>query len=313
MKQIKQTMAMLLFAGLALSACGSNGQVEQLNQQGNAAFANQDYAAATTAYTQALTEDPAQAAVAYNLANTHYRQEEYEQAQAAMQAALPQADAELTAKGHYNIGNALYSSEQYEGAVEAYKEALRIDPADADAKHNLELALSKLQQQQDQQNQDQQNQEQQSQDQQSQDQQSQDQQSQDQQSQEQQNQDQQNQDQQNQDQQNQDQQNQDQQNQDQQNQDQQSQDQQNQDQQNQDQQNQDQQNQDQQQPGQAGGTGEEQPADPNAQPGPAVRIDGLTEQQARQMLVAAAQGTKTLQEYLQQVYVFPSGAVEKDW
>jgi hypothetical protein len=39
----------------------------------------------------------------------------------------------------------------------------------------------------------------------------------------------------------------------------------------------------------------------------------LTEQQARQMLIAAAQGTKTLQEYLQQVYVFPSGAVEKDW
>ena len=146
MKQMKRTLAVLLFAGLALSACGSDGQVEQLNQQGNAAFANQDFAAATTAYEQALAEDPAQAEVAYNLANTHYRQEEYEQAQAAMQAALPAADAELTAQGQYNIGNALYSSEQYEGAVEAYKEALRLNPADADAKHNLELALNKLQQ-----------------------------------------------------------------------------------------------------------------------------------------------------------------------
>ena len=265
MMKMKRTLAVLVVAGLALSACGKDGQVEQLNQQGNAAFANQDYAAATTAYGQALaesaatTENSVNAAVAYNLANTHYRQEEYEQAQVALQAALPAADAELTAKGHYNIGNALYSSEQYEGAAEAYKEVLRLEPADVDAKHNLELALSKLQQEQ-----------------------------------------------QNQDQQNQDQQNQDQQNQDQQNQDQQNQDQQNQDQQNQDQQNQDQQN-------QAGGSGEQKPADPNAQPGQAIRVDGLTKQQARQMLVAAAQGTKTLQEYLQQVYVFPSGAVEKDW
>ena len=147
MKKMKRTLAVMLFAGLALSACGSDGQVEQLNQQGNAAFASEDYAAAATAYEQALaessatTENSVNAEVAYNLANTHYRQEEYEQAQAAMQAALPQADAALTAQGHYNIGNALYSSEQYEGAVEAYKEALRLNPADADAKHNLEAGM----------------------------------------------------------------------------------------------------------------------------------------------------------------------------
>ncbi len=42
-------------------------------------------------------------------------------------------------------------------------------------------------------------------------------------------------------------------------------------------------------------------------------FEGLTEEQARQLLIAAGQGTETLQEYLQQIYAFPYGEVEEDW
>lgn len=50
-------------------------------------------------------------------------------------------DPELAPAAHYNLGNARLSARDAAGAVEAYKQALRLAPDDANAKHNLELAL----------------------------------------------------------------------------------------------------------------------------------------------------------------------------
>lgn len=65
---------------------------------------------------------------------------------------LRQAAADLDASGeaglaptaHYNLGNAQLSAGDTAGAVASYKESLRRDPDDADAKHNLEVALRRL-------------------------------------------------------------------------------------------------------------------------------------------------------------------------
>jgi tetratricopeptide (TPR) repeat protein len=290
MKKLLYLIPILILAVVALAGCGSSA--ESLNNKGNEAFVEQDYEGALTAYLQAEEDAPEVAEPHYNAANAHYRLEDYEQAQLKIEEALvgEERQENLDQNSYYNLGNVFFKGEQYEAATEAYKEALRLNPDDVQAKQNLELALRQLQQQQQEQQQQDQQQDQQNQDQQNQDQQDQDQQ------QDQQNQDQQDQDQQNQDQQNQDQQ--DQQNQDQQDQqDQQNQDQQNQDQ--QDQQNQDQQNQDQQQEGQADGQPQE--------------IIGLSEEQARQMFEAAAEGTESLEEFLQQIMVFPAAPPAEDW
>jgi len=76
---------------------------------------------------------------------------------------------ELRQFAHYNLGNTHFSQTEWEAAVEAYKEALRLEPDDLNAKYNLELALQNLpeespEQEQDQQN-DQQNEDQEQQDQ----------------------------------------------------------------------------------------------------------------------------------------------------
>jgi tetratricopeptide (TPR) repeat protein len=55
----------------------------------------------------------------------------------------------------YNLGNALYRQQQLQESLEAFKQSLRLDPADTNAKHNLERVLQELQQQEDQQQQDQ--------------------------------------------------------------------------------------------------------------------------------------------------------------
>lgn len=62
----------------------------------------------------------------------------------------------LAATAHYNLGNAKLRSQDLAGAVEAYEQALRREPDHLDAKHNLEVALERLRQQQQQQQQQQQ-------------------------------------------------------------------------------------------------------------------------------------------------------------
>ena len=276
MKKLLFLIPVLLLSAVALTGCGASA--ESLNNKGNEAFAEQDYEGALTAYLQAQEDAPEVAEPHYNAANTHYRLEDYEQAQAKIEQALvgEERQENLDQNSYYNLGNVFFHGEQYETAIQAYKEALRLNPDDLQAKQNLELALRQLQQQeqqQDQENQDQQGQQEQ-QNQGQQDQQNQDQQDQ-QDQQEQQNQDQQDQENQGQ--------------QDQQNQGQQDQ---------QDQQNQDPQNQQDQQ---------------NQAEGQPQEIIGLSDEQARQMFEAAAEGTESLEEFLQQILVFPGAPPMEDW
>jgi hypothetical protein len=273
---------------LALVACGQTP--EQLNNDGNAAFLEQDYTAALINYVQAYGDLPDLAEPPYNIANVHYRQEDYEQAQGAIERALIAAEGQggLSQHSFYNLGNIFFQSEQYETAIEAYKEALRLNPNDIEAKQNLELALRQLQQQHQEEQQDQREQDQ-------------DNEQQDNEQQEDQNQENEQQDNEQQDDQNQEneQQQQDQQDQD--------------DEQEQDadqQQDQEDQENDQQQQNGAQQDDQEQSDQRNEQP---QQVEGLTEEQARQLFAAASQGTESLEEFLQQIYLFPGGPLAEDW
>jgi tetratricopeptide (TPR) repeat protein len=57
------------------------------------------------------------------------------------------ADGELKARALYNLGNAQLAQEDYPAAVAAYKDSLRLLPEQGDAKHNLEIALARLEEQ----------------------------------------------------------------------------------------------------------------------------------------------------------------------
>lgn len=58
-----------------------------------------------------------------------------------LEGAARSAGPELAAAAHYNLGNARLAARDPAGAVEAFKQALRLEPGNADAKFNLELAL----------------------------------------------------------------------------------------------------------------------------------------------------------------------------
>jgi len=179
---------------------------------GNKEYLNGEYQEAELFYRKAL-EDPQnfKDEALFNLGNALYRQDNFDAAGGSWAMAADLAvEKNQKSQAFYNLGNSLMSKQEFEKAIQAYKESLRKNPANEDARYNLEYA-KKMLKQQEQQNQEQQNQEQQNQEQQNQEQQNQEQQNQEQQNQEQQNQEQQNQEQQNQEQQNQEQQNQEQQ------------------------------------------------------------------------------------------------------
>jgi tetratricopeptide (TPR) repeat protein len=72
------------------------------------------------------------------------RQDAVEELQEAAGIAPP----ELLPRALYNLGNAQLVAEDAAAAVESFKSSLRLAPDQADAKHNLELALRALEQQQ---------------------------------------------------------------------------------------------------------------------------------------------------------------------
>ena len=128
----------------------------QHNEAGNGHFDEGAYESAVDEYRLAQVSQPDLAEPYYNAANAYNRLQRADAATALTRQALKTADPALAAQAWYNLGNAYLDGELWSAAIEAYKEALRLDPEDVDAKHNLELALEHLRQQQDREQQEQQ-------------------------------------------------------------------------------------------------------------------------------------------------------------
>ncbi len=136
------TFALVLLVTL-LACSGDAGEGDRLYQEGN-------YHGAYDAYRRALARDSTPQLV-YQTGNTLYRLRRYDDAAERFRQAT-WGPEQLRQRSFYNLGNALVraaeetpeSNERLHRAVAAYEEALRLDPADADAKWNLELALRRL-------------------------------------------------------------------------------------------------------------------------------------------------------------------------
>ena len=125
-------------------------------REGNRLYEEGRFQEAHERYLEGLAAAPESGVMRFNDGNALYRGEDYERAVEAYQRAIEAGDPALESLAWYNLGNALYRRQQLEESLEAFKQSLRLNPADADAKHNLERVLEELQQQE-QQNDQQQN------------------------------------------------------------------------------------------------------------------------------------------------------------
>ena len=157
----------ILFLLSAVALTDVSAQVDKREvRRGNRDFRKENYKEAELQYFRALAKDSLSFAANYNMANTLYRQENYDQALKHLERLEEvAADSPAAADFYYNLGNVAMAKEEYQKAVDAYKQSLLRNPGDVEAKENYIYAKAKLKEQQDQQQNDQNNQDQNNQDQ----------------------------------------------------------------------------------------------------------------------------------------------------
>ncbi|RLD22145.1 MAG: hypothetical protein DRI69_02025 [Bacteroidetes bacterium] len=140
-----------------LFAATANAQsAHKHKRSGDLMYDQGEYGVAEEEYRRANSEKTS-ATATYNLGNSIFQQERYDEAiRQYEQAAAITDDPLLQSRALYNLGNTYMQSQKFDKSVESYIKALKVDPNDLETKKNLTLALQQLQQQQQEQQQQQQ-------------------------------------------------------------------------------------------------------------------------------------------------------------
>lgn len=118
----------------------SNKDVEQGNLRMKAGKAEE----ALGFYDKAVATLPNEPGVHFDRGTALYALSRFEEAGQEFLRATEAKDGALKATAFYNLGNAFFKKDKFKEAVEAYKRALSLDPHDARAKWNEEIALQKV-------------------------------------------------------------------------------------------------------------------------------------------------------------------------
>lgn len=144
-RNIVAVMTMLCALSLTVSA-----QVDRHDvRAGNRKFRKGDWKTADISYRKALVKDSTSVPANYNLANTLYRTENYDEAAKTMEKIKDSAPSSANAADYfYNVGDIAIAKKDWQGAVTAFKESLLRNPGDMEAKENYIYAKKMLENQQ---------------------------------------------------------------------------------------------------------------------------------------------------------------------
>lgn len=140
MGKIVLTLGMLFIALMAKS------QKEQpLVRKGNELYKKQQYDKAADEYQKATALNDKNVKAQLNLGNALYKSKKPEEAQKAYETAAENAkDTRVKSKALYNEGVNYSRQNKLAESIVAYKQTLRINPADEEARQNLQKALNEL-------------------------------------------------------------------------------------------------------------------------------------------------------------------------
>jgi len=130
----------------------------KLLRKGNRQYNAEEFRLAEENFRKSIDKDDSGKS-AYNLGNSLYKQERYEEAIEQYQNASSRQSTDLEkAQVYHNMGNAHFHNQEFEEAIEAYKQAIRINPQDDETIYNMLMTkqIMKMQQQQQEQQQQQQ-------------------------------------------------------------------------------------------------------------------------------------------------------------
>ncbi len=143
-----------MIAAVLACSLSASAQVDKKDvRAGNRKFGKGEWKEADISYRKALVKDSLSVAANYNLANTLYRQQSFDEAGKMLERIKDIAPAGANASDYYyNTGDVAVAQKNWQAAVDAFKEALLRNPGDMDAKENYVYAKKMLENQQNQQN-----------------------------------------------------------------------------------------------------------------------------------------------------------------
>ncbi len=142
---MKKAMACIVLFAVADKAAFSQKDNGEAVRTGNAYYKQQQYELAAKEYNNALALNPQDTTAKFNLASAVYRQNKQEDARKLFGGlAKEQGATALSAKAYYNKGVIESRQKNLEESILSYKQALRNDPADKQARENLQKALLEL-------------------------------------------------------------------------------------------------------------------------------------------------------------------------
>lgn len=123
----------LLLASIPAAAQADRREVRSGNRQ----FRKENFTRAEIDYRKALVKDSSSFAASYDLANSLYRQNNFEEAGKTLEKVKDIAPMSPNSSDYYyNLGNVACQKKDWQAAVDAYKQSLLRNPADVDAKEN---------------------------------------------------------------------------------------------------------------------------------------------------------------------------------
>jgi tetratricopeptide (TPR) repeat protein len=150
--EIKKKKTSMKLATTLLLLCIAQLSMAQTDKstikKGNEAYKKKDYETAIKKYAEVIQKDAKNAVAQNNLGNALYKTDKKEAAANAYDIAANSATKPIEkSNALYNKGVALQNDKKLAESITAYKNALKLNPANADARHNLQLALKKQEQQ----------------------------------------------------------------------------------------------------------------------------------------------------------------------
>jgi tetratricopeptide (TPR) repeat protein len=117
-------------------------------REGNKLYKKGQYDKALPEYQKAVQQNPRNPIAKYNLGNTQFRSNDFPSAEKTYDAAIGSATADsMRQKSWYNKGVSQSKQKKLLESIGSYKNSVKLNPADQDARVNLQKALTELKKQ----------------------------------------------------------------------------------------------------------------------------------------------------------------------
>ena len=125
-------------------------------RNGNKLYKQNNFAGSESEYKKALTHTPDHPLANYNLGNAQFRNNELDEAVSSYDNTVKNTNSKkpVVEQAYYNKGVTFSKQQKLQESIDAWKNALKINPADQEARENLQKALLEQKKQQQQQKQD---------------------------------------------------------------------------------------------------------------------------------------------------------------